>query len=244
MLDGNHIARIARIKDGVINYFDAGDWFTLAAYLGDEGRVIINHSRLLRSLNFGDPDYPACVADVLGDLVQRDTKILDLIESMLDQKTTEFSSAGFEESELQFGASIARSIPDPTLATAMMPFAPSFNDIKETMRRACESNGLNLKTADDIWQHSVLIQDIFSLIKNSCIVLADFSGKNPNVMYETGVAHALGKEVIPISQSLEDVPFDLQHHRVLVYENNQDGRCKLQQRLEDRIKTIINKHEW
>ncbi|MCT7486360.1 hypothetical protein N5T98_04880 [Aliarcobacter cryaerophilus] len=62
------------------------------------------------------------------------------------------------------------------------------------------------KRADDIWEDHTFIQDIFSLIYKSKIVIVDFTGKNPNVMYETGIAHTLGKIVI---QNLADI----QHHR-------------------------------
>src|ERR1035441_10621327 len=54
---------------------------------------------------------------------------------------------------------------------------------------------------------------VFNLVFRAGVVLVNFTGKNPNVMYETGIAHTLGKIVIPISQSLDDVPFDMKHHR-------------------------------
>ena len=37
------------------------------------------------------------------------------------------------------------------------------------------------------------------------------------MFYETGIAHTLGKHVIPITQSSDDVPFDLRHHRYILY---------------------------
>ena len=54
-------------------------------------------------------------------------------------------------------------------------------------------------------------------------------------MYETGIAHTLGKAVIPISQSMSDVPFDLTHHRVLIYLNNAQGLQELEAQLFERI---------
>lgn len=132
---------------------------------------------------------------------------------------------------------------DETLVSAMMPFAPDFDDVRESMRDACRKVGLQLKAADDIWDSTILIEGIFSLIAKSRIIIVDFTGKNPNVMYETGVAHALGKQVIPIVRNLEDVPFDLRHHRVLTYENNAEGRKKLQAVLSERLKTIMDKRD-
>jgi hypothetical protein len=59
-------------------------------------------------------------------------------------------------------------------------------------------------------------------------VVVDFTGRNSNVMYETGIAHTLGKHVIPITQSREDVPFDIQHHRALLYLPNAQGFAELE----------------
>ncbi|MBE6473415.1 MAG: hypothetical protein E7Z99_07605 [Coriobacteriaceae bacterium] len=248
MLDAARIQRITRDKDQVIELFDAGDWSMLATYVGDLGGYITGHSRLLRSLSFGDEDYPACVAEVLANLVRKDEKVLDLVESMLREKGSQGGN-GASQTGLQtfFGAGQVHRIEqtiDTSLVTAMMPFRPDFDDVRETMRQACANTGRTLKAADDIWESSVLIQDVINLIATSCMVIVDFTGKNPNVFYETGVAHALGKEVIPITQSLDDVPFDLQHHRVLRYDNNTDGRMQLQAKLEDRMKTIAQQHGW
>lgn len=79
-------------------------------------------------------------------------------------------------------------------ATAMMLFVPVFSDVRTTLKEACSAVELELKTADDIWRNSILIQDIFDLIAKSCIIIDYFTGKNPAVMYETGVAHALKKK--------------------------------------------------
>lgn len=133
---------------------------------------------------------------------------------------------------------------DISIAAVMVPFTPQFDDVRNAMAQACRENHLTLKAADDVWEESILIDDIMNLIRTACIVIVDFSGKNPNVMYETGVAHALGKEVIPVSQSIDDVPFDVKHHRVLVYENNEAGRESLRKRLASRIRTILDRNEW
>lgn len=97
---------------------------------------------------------------------------------------------------------------------------------------------------DDIWANSAIIQDIFDLIFVSSIVVVDFTGKNSNVMYETGIAHTLGKHVVPITQSIDDVPFDLQSHRVLKYLPNSEGLASLQTDLARRLATLVGGHSW
>jgi hypothetical protein len=55
------------------------------------------------------------------------------------------------------------------------------------------------------------------------VLIADCTGRNPNVCYEIGVAHTLGRTVILITQSKDDVPFDLQSIRYILYENAPRG---------------------
>jgi hypothetical protein len=88
----------------------------------------------------------------------------------------------------------------------------------EIYKPAVEAAGLNPRRADDLYRPSAIVHDIWILVKNSRVMLADLTGKNPNVFYELGLAHALGKPVILLTQSMNDVPFDLRALRVIEYE--------------------------
>jgi hypothetical protein len=59
-----------------------------------------------------------------------------------------------------------------------------------------------------------------------------------NVFYEAGLAHVLGRAVVLISQSDEDVPFDLRHRRYIRYNNSKKGREALSADLTSRLKTL------
>lgn len=128
--------------------------------------------------------------------------------------------------------------PELSLVSVMMPFSMIFNDVYEAMKESCREMELECKRADDIWEDSIVIQDIFKLIYCSSIVICDFSSKNPNVLYEAGIAHTLGKIVIPVTQSINDIPFDLRSHRCLTYLNNGEGREQLKNALIDRLQYI------
>lgn len=93
------------------------------------------------------------------------------------------------------------------------------------------------------WEDTTIVQDIFSLIFRAQVVVVDFTGKNPNVMYETGIAHTLGKHVVPISQSLDDVPFDMRHHRVLKYYSNNEGLNRLSSDLALKLRQFSLRNE-
>lgn len=130
------------------------------------------------------------------------------------------------------------------LVAIMMPFGAGFAKVHHAIKSACSDANLQCKRADDIWNNSTIIQDIVDLIFVADIVVVDFTGKNSNVMYETGIAHTLGKHVVPITQSIEHVPFDLQSHRVLQYHPNQEGLTKLTNELTKRLVTIKKGHTW
>jgi uncharacterized protein (DUF4213/DUF364 family) len=121
----------------------------------------------------------------------------------------------------------------------MMPFASSFDGVYAAIGAAATVCGMTVQRADNVWGHSTIIQDIFELIYKSYIVVCDFTGQNPNVFYETGIAHTLGKHVIPIVQNMSDLPFDLRHHRCIVYLNNREGLADLEKKLSDRISFLL-----
>ena len=120
----------------------------------------------------------------------------------------------------------------------MMPLKAEFDKVYEAIRRSCKATGLRCLRADDIWEESVIAQEIFSLVFRAKVVVVDFTDRNPNVMYETGIAHTLGKHVVPICQSIHDVPFDVAHHRVQTYLANDEGLAKLEQNLTTRLSQV------
>lgn len=128
---------------------------------------------------------------------------------------------------------------EPTLVSAMMPFHPNFTPVYEALQRVAAACGLRCRRADDIWENPAVIQDVVSLIDKSRVVICDCTGRNPNVFYETGIAHALGREVILITQSPEDIPFDLRHLRYVHYLNNGEGLAQLASRLQQRLEALV-----
>lgn len=120
----------------------------------------------------------------------------------------------------------------------MMPFAGSFNNIYQSIKVAIEAEGYRCQRADDFWINAHIMHDIIELICTSKVVICDLSNKNPNVLYEAGIAHTLGKEVILITQHIEDVPFDLRSLLCVTYLNNQEGCDKLTKDIVARLHTI------
>jgi len=127
---------------------------------------------------------------------------------------------------------------NPMLVSFMMPFSGGFSSVYDDVRAVLDADGFSCQRADDMWVHAHIMSDIIELICTSAVIVCDLSTKNPNVFYETGIAHALGKEVILITQSHDDVPFDLRSIRYLHYLNNSEGRAKLASEVRARVEAV------
>jgi hypothetical protein len=135
-------------------------------------------------------------------------------------------------------------LPDPgevqdDQLSAMMPFSAAFDEVYAAITRSAQRAGMRCSRVDGIWENHSVIQDVITLIDRSRYVVCDCSGRNPNVFYEIGIAHTLGKEVILITQSGDDVPFDLKHLRYIHYANNPAGRQSLEDALVARIQAPL-----
>ena len=96
----------------------------------------------------------------------------------------------------------------------MMPFNPDIRRVYEDhIKNVAASLSLKVARADDFFTVHAVMQDIWTAICRSRIIIADCTSRNPNVFYEIGIAHTVGKPVVLITQSSEDVPFDLRSIR-------------------------------
>jgi len=101
----------------------------------------------------------------------------------------------------------------------LMPFGSWFDRyFSEIYVPAIKDAGFEPIRADGLFSAGSVMEQIWEQIRRSKVLLADLTGKNPNVFYELGLAHALKKPVVFVSGDLEDVPFDLRHLRVVIYE--------------------------
>ena len=106
----------------------------------------------------------------------------------------------------------------------LMPFAKQYRAFYEdVIKKTIEDMNLTCKRADDFFQSTVIMNDIMRCIIEAGTILADFSGRSPNVFFEVGIAHALGKNVILITQDLQDIPPKLQVIRCHIYKNDLSG---------------------
>ncbi|MFJ2370899.1 hypothetical protein [Microbacterium sp. NPDC087665] len=132
---------------------------------------------------------------------------------------------------------------DSKLVAVMMPFDPNFDVVYETIALAVEDIGMECVRVDNIWEHDHVMGDVLSLLWRARIVVADLTGRNPNVFYETGLAHALPRRTILLTQNADDVPFDLRSIRYLHYGIGSKARKMLQEQLSDRLRTLSSSRQ-
>jgi nucleoside 2-deoxyribosyltransferase len=123
----------------------------------------------------------------------------------------------------------------------VMPYSEIFREYHlHIFAPAIQAAGLTPIVADDRFTTRGMVDQVTTGIRSSKIVLADLTGERPNVFYEMGLAHALGKPVIMLTQRAESIPSDLQHLRWIRYETiSVNWAQKLQEHLTQALKDAL-----
>jgi len=129
---------------------------------------------------------------------------------------------------------------DPQLCFVLMPFDAALQPLYDDhIRGIVEGAGLRCERADEIRGTTLITWDIWERINRARFLVAELTHQNANVFYELGLAHALSKEVILLTQSMEYVPFDLRTIRCLCYEFTPRGTKKLEKDLAATIEALM-----
>ena len=113
---------------------------------------------------------------------------------------------------------ISNVVHDSLLAFVLMPFENSFDDVYRLgIKEPALELGVVAERVDEQIYREGILERIYRQIDLADFIVADMSGKNPNVFYEVGYAHAKGKNCILLTSEANDIPFDLKHHRHIIY---------------------------
>ncbi|HEY4789122.1 MAG TPA: hypothetical protein VIH57_23900 [Bacteroidales bacterium] len=132
-------------------------------------------------------------------------------------------------------------------AFIIMPFTPEFYEYSNDIYKlAFKEEGYEAIHVAENKAVEPITEEIFSGIKDAELILCDFTNKKPNVLYELGLAHAIGKSVILIAKEGEEVPFDFHNVRVIFYNPlGKDWKQKARYDIRDSIKaTNANPNPW
>ena len=111
----------------------------------------------------------------------------------------------------------------------LTPFNETGDKLYKACREALSDAGIFLQRSDNYVDKDDILMNIVSLIVQSELVIANIDGRNPNVYYELGIAHALGKPTILLSkrENLDDIGFDIQQKYVILYKDYLDLKEQL-----------------
>lgn len=125
-------------------------------------------------------------------------------------------------------------------AFVVMPFDPSFDAVFELLiKPPLEQAGFEVTRADLSNNQTQILRDIVTMLARADLVLADVTDLNGNVMYELGLAHAMGKRTVMLTQSIAQLPFDLHSYRANEYSTHFSEASKLKEKLEDIAKGVV-----
>lgn len=136
----------------------------------------------------------------------------------------------------------------PNMCFCILPFTSDrielFDEvIKPELKKDCNINAI--KSGDMFNANSDMIEDIWIKINEAAFIVADISDKNPNVFYELGICHTLGKKIILIcdEESLNKdykgkLPFDINTRFTYFYKNRGSGPIKVVEHIEKSIKEM------
>lgn len=125
-------------------------------------------------------------------------------------------------------------------AFIVMQFSQEYNELYEdVIRPVTEKFGYECVRADEYYTGTPILNDIIKSIKDSSIVIAEITPDNPNVFYEIGYSHAIGKPTILLCDKIrEKLPFDISGFRTLFYENTIAGKKKVENSLMKYLENI------
>ena len=137
-------------------------------------------------------------------------------------KATESQMANLPRPDFVFGYSLSqppRREGEMRPAFVAMPYGPDwFQTVCEVIVSAASACGFTAEVSKELGTPGLITDQIWQGIRRADVVVADISGNNPNVFYELGLAHALGKEVVIAAQGVECPPFDVSTSRLLRYD--------------------------
>jgi hypothetical protein len=144
-----------------------------------------------------------------------------------------------DASAQEHSPSLSSTVPAPAKYRAgtafimmwMDPSHPELTDVADAVRGVFRTFDIRAVRADDIEHEGLITDRVINEIRTAEFLFADLTGTRPNVDYEVGFAHALGKRVILFRKSGTGVHFDLAGYNCPEYENLRDLKDKLSRRL-------------
>jgi hypothetical protein len=118
-------------------------------------------------------------------------------------------------------------------AFVIMPFGSDFNDVyKLGIKATAKECDVDAKRLDDDFFDTNMVEEIYKKINDADFIIADMTGRNPNVFYEVGYADAKNKLVLLLTKNVKDIPFDFKQRLHIEYSDVSSLKEKLKNKIE------------
>jgi len=124
----------------------------------------------------------------------------------------------------------------------LMPMADN-TDLEKTyqiIKEECQKYDINAIRIDEVESSGIINEEVLQHINDSEYIIVDLTNERPNVYYELGYAHGLGKRlenIILVAKKGTALHFDIRNMRTIFYRNHE----KLRKKLNKRLKAIKNR---
>lgn len=165
----------------------------------------------------------------------RDVNHLLLRNELLNDRDSVFKSSSVPLSSFIKANGLVQAdlVVDEKLIFVLTPFHDDHMEEFIAVREVCTALGFRCVRGDESYFESDIFPQILRYLAKAKLVIANINGRNPNVMYELGIAHALDKSVIHISEQPDNLPLDIKSKRFLIYDNLSDLQVMLRKELLD-----------
>lgn len=122
----------------------------------------------------------------------------------------------------------------------LMPFKQELRPIYDDhIAKVCRELSISVTRADQIFSLGPVMDHLREQVTSARYVIADLTDNNPNVFYELGICHAIGKQVVLMTQNT-DVPFDVRHLRHIRYQFTPRGMADFEDALKSTLQALHN----
>jgi hypothetical protein len=209
-------------------------WYMAREHLGNSVEKLIEAGLL-------QADKPIPIDSWSKDNKITATELVRKVQTALDLSLKSLASFDRDKSmtvEPLFG------IPDPIVEKldvfVLMPFKADMLPVYEDhIKPTCTSMGLTVRRGDDFFTANSVVQDIWKGIVSARLIVADCTDRNPNVFYEIGLAHTIGKPTILLTRREEDIPFDLRYLRYIPYEHTPRGMKGFETTFKETLRNVL-----
>ncbi len=143
--------------------------------------------------------------------------------------------------ERLFGPPVVPAAQRKASCFIVMPFSEAWSgEVHRVIANTCVEADVRAVRGDDLFTPTDILDDIWNAIHAADFIVADITGRNPNVLYELGIAHTLAKPVLILSRNAADIPIDLATRRVILYgQSADDWREDLTVKISRAVRQII-----